>query len=180
MLAEKIRKQYPQIFEPFVDGQAQGQYDLTATSPPASLISNVNMVPKVGEQWLIILDENGNWDIPGGTLEPGETYMDTIHREMKEETGSRIRTFQLFSVLHYFSEAPEPYRPYLPHPEFYRVIGVGDIEIIGQPADPDGNVVSVDLVSIAEATRRFESQNRPDLAAFYQIGAEFDKETREA
>jgi 8-oxo-dGTP diphosphatase len=178
MFTDQIKKQYHQVFKPFIDGHSRGQYELMTTPPPARLISNVNLVPKVGAEWLIILDDNGNWDIPGGTLEPGETYMDAIQREMQEEAGAKIWNFQLFSALHYISSAPEPYRPHLPHPDFYRVIGVGEVEIIGPIADPDGNVVSIDLVSIAAAVHRFESQNRPDLAAFYQIGAEFYSETR--
>ena len=71
-------------------------------------------------------------DIVGGTLEPGETYRDTIRRELPEEAGARLVTFELFGAWHCHSSAPQPCRPHLPHPEFYRVVGCGEIELVGQ------------------------------------------------
>jgi hypothetical protein len=39
------------------------------------------------------LGKNGLWDITGETLEPGETYLQTIQREMLEEAGAKLLTF---------------------------------------------------------------------------------------
>ena len=49
---------------------------------------------------------------------------------------STFITFKPFGAWHYFSTAPKPYRPHLPHPEFYRLVGYGAVEIIGTPTNP--------------------------------------------
>ena len=112
-------------------------------------------------------------DIVGGTLEPGETYRDTIRRELPEEAGARLVTFELFGAWHCHSSAPQPYRPHLPHPEFYRVVGCGEIELVGQPLNPaDGEMISeVGCVSVEEACHRFRASGRPEYADLYRLAA---------
>jgi 8-oxo-dGTP diphosphatase len=141
--------------------------------PPPHLISNVNVVPYVGDQWLVIRLENGNWEIPGGTLEPDESYLDAARRELLEEAGARLLTFQIFGAWKCISEAPKPYRPHLPHPEFYRLVGYGEVELVGLPLNPSDaeQVASVELVTLDEAARRYRSVGRDDLAELYLLAA---------
>ena len=40
----------------------------------------------------------GQWSIPGGTLETGETMEEGTRREMEEETGLRVRVVELIEV----------------------------------------------------------------------------------
>ncbi len=40
----------------------------------------------------------GMWDLPGGTVEPGETPHETIVREMREEIGLHLKDVRLFKV----------------------------------------------------------------------------------
>ena len=40
----------------------------------------------------------GQWSIPGGTLETGETIVEGIERELAEETGVKVRALQLIEV----------------------------------------------------------------------------------
>lgn len=40
----------------------------------------------------------GQWSIPGGTLEVGETIVEGIHRELAEETGIEVRVLELIEV----------------------------------------------------------------------------------
>jgi 8-oxo-dGTP diphosphatase len=40
----------------------------------------------------------GQWSIPGGMLEVGETLRDGVHRELKEETGLTVRVGELVEV----------------------------------------------------------------------------------
>ena len=175
MFREDLAEKYPALFSPGQQGQLQVSFELLEIAPPEELISNVNLIPTAGDQWLVIRDKNDHWDIPGGTLEPGETYLQTIQREMREEAGAQLHTFQLFGAFHYHSSAEEPYRPHLPHPEFYRVVGVGKVEVIGVPNDPDAHVIGIELITVAQAVERFRKQGRADLAALYLLAAEFIK-----
>ena len=66
--------------------------------------------PVVGVGGVIIADERtllirrgnaplkGEWSIPGGTLEVGETIAEGVRRELAEETGIEVRVVELIEV----------------------------------------------------------------------------------
>ncbi len=170
---------FSHLFQDVVLGAVRYRFELGSSPPPVNLISNINLVPFVGDQWLLIQLYSGEWDVPGGTLEPGESYLDTIRRELLEEAGFQLVTFEPLGAWHCHSSALEPYRPHLPHPEFYRFVGYGEVEIVGVPQNPEGGerVVAVELCSIEEANQRFLASDRPDLAELYRLAATM-RETR--
>jgi 8-oxo-dGTP diphosphatase len=173
-----LHHKYPNLFAPKHWRAAIGSVDQTCsmceTPPPDHLIGNVNIVPFVGETCLVIRLSNGQWEIPGGTREPGEPFIETVRRELLEEAGARLLTFTLFGAWHCLSTAPEPYRAHLPHPEFYRVAGWGEVEVVVQPLNLAGaeDVEAVECVPVEEAARRFREGGRPDLAELYMLAAE--------
>ncbi|QKS71874.1 NUDIX domain-containing protein [Paenalkalicoccus suaedae] len=58
--------------------------------------------------------DDGDWGLPGGLMELGESFQQTVGREVREETGLELRSvtlFGLFSGENYYVEAPngDPY-----------------------------------------------------------------------
>ena len=164
---------YPYLAQVRRGEKQHWQFELRAAPPPANLISNVYAVSFIGAQCLLIRmlhRQREVWDITGGTLEPGETYLDAIRRELMEEAGAQLLTFEPFGAWHCWSSAPAPYRPHLPHPESYRVVGYGEVALVGSPTNPpDGEqVIEVACVSVEEAVRRLRT-SRPDLPEFAEL-----------
>jgi 8-oxo-dGTP diphosphatase len=86
---------YPDLFAPpNWSIPVVARFELLRKAPPQNLISNVNVVPFVGDQCVIIHVARDYWEIPGGTLEPDEAYLDGIRREALEEAGARLLNFQ--------------------------------------------------------------------------------------
>ena len=43
--------------------------------------------------------DTGEWCIPGGSLEVGETYIEAATREVREEVGIDVRNLKLFGII---------------------------------------------------------------------------------
>ena len=144
-------------------------------APPDALVSNVNLVPRCGPDWLAIQLADGAWEMPGGTLEPGENYLAAIRRELLEEAGAQLGSFQVIGAWHCFSLAEQPYRPHLPFPEYYRLVGRGEVTVVGTPLNPpDGEpVAKVDCAPLATIVNHFISSVRYDLAELYLWASDF-------
>jgi hypothetical protein len=128
-----IQDTFPNLFQPYFppDGLLRMEFELGNQFPPGK-IGLVKMVAYVGDDYLAIRLRDGWWE-PGGKLEPGEIYLDAIHREMREETGTRVLDFTLFGAFHCFSLEEVPSAPGLLWPEFYFLWGYGSVEFVGPP-----------------------------------------------
>ena len=169
--------EYHNLIAPITWGPIRAQFHLLDEPPKNELISNVNIVPRTNDGWVILLLNDGSgvshWEIPGGTLEPHEHYLDTIHRELQEEVGAEILSTRLLGAFHCKSSLQEPYRPHLPHPESYRLIFAGDVRVVGSPTNPPGGeqVKRVEVVTLETAVLRFRGNERHDLADLYRLAA---------
>ena len=93
----------------------------------------------------------GQWSIPGGTLELGETILEGVARELLEETGIAVRVLDLIEVF-------ERINPYFPpesrnaasRPRFHFVIVDYLCEKISGEAKAGGDAVDVVYVSEEE------------------------------
>lgn len=65
----------------------------------------------------------GEWSIPGGTLEVGETLQQGVERELLEETGLKVRTIELIEVFdRIYLEDRAGAAPDIKKPRFHYVI----------------------------------------------------------
>ncbi|MFK7693533.1 NUDIX domain-containing protein [Paenibacillus sp. HJGM_3] len=114
------------------------------------------------------------WEIPGGTLEKDENFRDTLRRELMEEAGAILHTFEPFGAWKCFSKHNQAYKPHLPHPQFFRLVGYGNVELFSSPQIPnDGErVIAVEKISVEEASEKFKQKGRHDLAELYRLAEE--------
>ena len=172
----KFEKKYPKLFGEAIWpwGPTRAKFVMLNALPPSQLISNVNIVPQVDDAWLMFQHEDLSWDVPGGTIEEGERFDDTLKRELLEEVGAKLVSFSIFGAWHCFSMASKPYRPHLPHPEYYRLVGLGRVEIVQPPTNPPTGekILAVATVSLEQAIKTFEASLRDDLAQLYQLASE--------
>ncbi len=147
-------------------GPIQAQFERLTAPLPDALITNINIIPFVGDQCVLTLTTDDRWEIIGGTREPDEPIIDTLRRELIEEAGADYINFTPMGAWKCHSLAVKPYRPHMPHPDFYRLVGYGDVRLTGQPTSPAGaeQIASVHVVPVAEAIRRYRSIGRDDLA----------------
>ncbi len=156
--------EYPELSRPFFWewGQIEGRFELIDSLPPEEMISNVRIVPFADDQpVLIAMQDHGMWDHPGGTLEPGESYLEAVERELMEEAGARLLEFHPFGVFHCRTLSDTPYRPHLPYPEFDMLAGYADVELVAAPGNPhDGETITqVAAVDLDEACRRLGTRH---------------------
>lgn len=162
--------QYPALSKGIVWGFVENCFSLDYEVDAAS-VSNISIIPTVGDQYVVMKIDNGKWELIGGTLEPEEHYLDALEREVMEEIGAELVSYTLFGCFKCHSSASKPYRPHIPHPHFVRLVGYGEVSIVAEPLNPpDGEqVIAVEVVDIDEAVRRFEEIGRSDIAELYRM-----------
>ena len=68
-------------------------HDLVMTVGCGVLIEN-----EKGQVLLQKRSDTGEWCVPGGALEPGETYIEAASRELFEEVGVKVSDLKLFGL----------------------------------------------------------------------------------
>jgi 8-oxo-dGTP diphosphatase len=177
-----LRRTLPDLFTFVRYGPVEAEFVPSLTLPPHELIGNVNIVPFVAEDAVVLRVAGGRPEIPGGTLEPDEGYLAALRRELREEAGADLLSWALLGAYRCHSVAREPYRPHLPHPNFFRVVGFGEIALVGQPTNPPGGeeVVEVSIMPVDAAEQVFRQWQRPDIAALYRLAVKCRQSTRDS
>ena len=171
-MEQDLAARYPNLFGPVAWGPVRCHFVLLDSEPSAHLVSNISIVPFVGDNVVQIELEDGSLEIVGGTLEPGESYREAIERELMEEAGAQLVSLKPFGAWRCHSSAPAPFRPHLPHPDFYRLSAYAEIEIVGTPQLPEEGgerVRTVHLLPVEEAANNFRAQGRLELAELYLL-----------
>lgn len=89
----------------------------------------------------------GEWSIPGGMLEVGETLAEGVRRELAEETGIEVRVGELIEVSERISRDGEG------KPEYHYVILDYFCELLIGEARPGSDVTDVAWVPEADLER---------------------------
>ena len=101
----------------------------------------------------------GEWSIPGGTLELGETLVEGIRRELREETGLEVKVLDLIEVFERIFEGDprEPARPGGPErearPKYHFVIVDYLCEALSGTPRPSSDVTDIAFVREDELSR---------------------------
>jgi 8-oxo-dGTP pyrophosphatase MutT (NUDIX family) len=97
---------------------------LTSVLPPLDLVSSVRALVRQGDQILVVRDPVSVHILPGGRRESGETLMQTLEREVLEETGWTIRDARLIGLVHFQHLTPKPEDYRYPYPDFLHLVYV--------------------------------------------------------
>ncbi|MCQ2011072.1 NUDIX hydrolase [Sporolactobacillus sp. STSJ-5] len=134
---------------------------------------------------IIIIDKTGGpyihrYDLPGGSQEPGESLIETLHREFNEETGMAVSDCFQIGTFDFFLPWNWKQFTHVHHVAvFYLVTQIsGSFE---RPAEFDGqdsagaHWISIDALNInnssplvLKAVDWLRNQSRPDQATIYE------------
>lgn len=155
-------------------GVVVGDFDTKVSDEDVRLVSNVHVLPVLAG--CVVLVRGNAWELPGGTVEPGETISECLQRELLEEIGAAVTDFVLLGVFRCTSSAASAYRSHIPHPHFNILIAAANVTSISAPSGW-GNNEGHSEIAIAEPARmvsRLSSQ--PETIAMARIvEAYFDR-----
>jgi ADP-ribose pyrophosphatase YjhB (NUDIX family) len=124
-----------------------------------------------GEVLLVKEPDDGRWSLPGGWADVGESASEAAVREVREESGYRVRAVRLISAY----DRDRQGHPSIPY-HVYKLVFLCEI-LDDQPArdtEADGvgffgenelPELSLSRVTPAQVRRFFEHRRRPDLPA---------------
>ncbi len=62
------------------------------------------------EKIIMVQEDNGDWNLPTGHVEPDEDLYEAIIREVKEETGYDVKVDKLHKIYQYFKDDKNKFR----------------------------------------------------------------------
>lgn len=99
--------------------------------PPAALVTSVRGIVVCDEQVVVLENEDGRHFLPGGRVEPGESFDECLSREIREECGLTAHSSKLLGFLHFRHRQPEPENYPYPYPDMFHLIycvnGIGEL-----------------------------------------------------
>jgi len=96
--------------------------------PPLEYITSVRSIVFKEESVLVLGNRDGRHIVPGGRCEANETLEETLHREVREETGWAISVVGLLGFVHFHHLNPKPSGYVHPHPDFIQVVYVSEAQ----------------------------------------------------
>lgn len=97
---------------------------LHGTPPPTEFITSVRAVVLRDQAVFVVQDPDGYHIIPGGRREAGESFVETVVREVLEETGWQVTVGPLLGFKHFHYLTPPPPEVSAPYPDFVQLVYV--------------------------------------------------------
>lgn len=128
---------------------------LSQEMPPDELISSVRAVLFRGDEVMVIQDHADDpYIVPGGRREAGESVLETLHREVLEETGWTLQQTAMLGFVHYQHLTPKPEGHQYPYPNFIQVVYTALADTFHPEAiEPDEYVTSSRFQPTADVLR---------------------------
>ena len=95
---------------------------LSDALPPIAYVTSVRGIVLRDASVLVLRNVHGTHIMPGGRCEEHESFEQTLHREVLEETGWAITRTHLLGFRHLQHLAPKPAGYAYPHPDFVWLI----------------------------------------------------------
>jgi ADP-ribose pyrophosphatase YjhB (NUDIX family) len=115
-----------------------------------------------GRLLLVQRADDGSWCLPGGRLEPGETWRACAEREFREETGLAVTIGGLLGV---YSDPASQIHSYGDGPEVQFVGVVFEGRVDGDSArPPDDEIKAVRYFEVADLPAPLFGPDRPVIA----------------
>lgn len=135
---------------------------LSAEMPPLHLISSARCIVLRKYEVLTISDPNGEmYIVPGGRCEAGEAPLETMAREVLEETGWTVKSPQVTGFIHFHHLTDKPLGYRYPYPDFVQLIYAGSAgDYFPQKREPDAFVAGSRFRPIGEIAELIASDQQ--------------------
>ena len=121
--------------------------------PPADLVTSVRGVVRRTGKVIVLTNRDGSHYLPGGRLEPGESYREALAREVEEECGLIVVRATRIGFTHLQHETARPVDYPYPYPDMFHLVYVVEAEGRIKSGDLDGYEDSAELTSFEDAAR---------------------------
>ena len=100
---------------------------LCSEAPPPDLVSSVRAIVFKEDRVLVMRNLDGTHIVPGGRVEEGESFEETLRRELIEEAGMEVRVGGQIGLVHLRHTTPRPENYPFPYPDFLWPVYVASV-----------------------------------------------------